>query len=93
MRGINSLLAGFVNLFVDVRDLFDPDLPLSMLHGQDVFNGPMEVIGDVRYLLVDALQGVADYSPKSVPKSNSYVWLQDGHFVFTEAVPSSFTRR
>ena len=70
-RGINSLFSSLVDLFINVRDLFDPNLSLFMFHGQYVINGPMEVISNVSYLLVDALQGVADYSPRSVPRSKS----------------------
>jgi hypothetical protein len=70
-RGINSLFSSLVDLLIDVRDLFDPNLSLFMFHGQYVVNGPMEVVSNIRYLLVDALQGVADYSPRSVPRSKS----------------------
>ena len=70
-RSINSLFSSLVDLLIDVGDLFDPNLPLFVFHGQYVFYGPMEMISNVRYLLVDALQGVADYSPRSVPRSKS----------------------
>ena len=92
-RGINSLLPGLIDLFIDFGDLLDPDLSLSMFHGQDIVYRPVEVVCDVRYLLVDALQGVADYSPRSVPRSKSYACPHDGHFVLTDAEPSSLTRR
>ena len=35
-----------------------------MLHGKDVVKRPMEVVGDVSYLLEDPLQGVAYDSPR-----------------------------
>ena len=42
-----------------------------MFHRENVIDGPMEVIRDVSYLLIDAFQGVAYDSPMSVPKSKS----------------------
>ena len=62
-----------------------------MLHREDVINAPMKMVRDIRYLLIDALQGVAYDSPRSAPRSTSKSWAQDGHFTFTAAVPSSFT--
>jgi len=45
----------FVQSLVDVGDFFDPPLPFWMLHAHDVSARPVEVIGDVGYLLVQAL--------------------------------------
>ncbi len=55
--------AGFVDLAVDARDLTQPDVPLVVLHVQDVVERPMEVIRNVGYLLVQLIQGVARYPP------------------------------
>ncbi len=63
------LLPRLIDLFIDFRDFFNPNLTLSVLHRQDVIDGPMEMIRDVRYLLVNAFQGVAYDSPRSPPRS------------------------
>ena len=41
-----------------------------VLHLQDVLERPVEVVGDVSYLLVQLLEGVA-YYPPGWPKSTS----------------------
>gem|GEM_PF-6886446 len=48
---------------VDLTDLFDPLVPLTMLESENVVERPVEVVGDVRYLLVQSVRGVAGYSP------------------------------
>jgi len=44
---------------IDLADLFHPSVPLGMLQIEDIVERPMEVIGDVRYLLVQSFRGVA----------------------------------
>ena len=85
--------AGLVDLFIDFRDLIDPDLALAVLHVEAIIDAPMEVVGDVRYLLVDALQGVAYDSPRSPPRSTSCFALHSGHWTLILDVPSSLIRR
>jgi hypothetical protein len=47
-------------------------LPLVVLHREDVVQRPVKVIGDVGYLLEQALRGVARYTPRpTVSTSNS----------------------
>ena len=66
---------------------------------EDVVERPVKVVRDVRYLLVDLLQGVARYppapaappSPPSRSTSNS-VW-HEGHLAWTFGAPSSLIRR
>jgi hypothetical protein len=48
-----------VDLGVDPRDLLDPDLSLPVFHLEDFIRGPVEMVSDVSYLLVEPLQGVA----------------------------------
>jgi len=45
----------FVEALIDLRDLRDPALALSVLQRQNLLVRPMKVIGDVRYLLVEPL--------------------------------------
>src|SRR3982074_905472 len=56
---------------VDAADLGHPPLPLTMVQLHDLVTRPVKVIGEVRYLLVQPLRGVAHYSPRPVSTSNS----------------------
>ena len=66
-----ELLAGLVDFLVDVGNLLDPNLPFFVLHSEHLIERPMKVVTDVRYLLVQAIQGVAYDSPRSPPVSIS----------------------
>ena len=44
---------------IDLRDLLDPALPFGMLKAEHLLRGPVEVVGDVGYLLVQMIEGVA----------------------------------
>lgn len=75
-------LFGSAESFVDFADLFDPFVALPMLQVHDVIEGPVEVIGDVRYFLVKCFRGVARYpspadspSPASSSTSTSFIFL------------------
>ena len=48
---------------IDLADLLNPLVPLGVLQIQNVIERPVEMIGDIRYLLVQRLRGVARYSP------------------------------
>ena len=79
-----TALPGFVDLFIDPCNLTQPDMPLVVLHVQNVVERPVKVIRDIGYLLVNLLQGVACYPPwpagpppPSRSTSNS-VW-HEGH--------------
>jgi hypothetical protein len=48
---------------IDPGDLGDPLLALAMLQLQNLVVWPVEMIGDVGYLLEQPLRGVAGYSP------------------------------
>lgn len=61
-----------VQPLVDSPDLGSPALPLTMLHLHNLVVGPVQIVGQVRYLLVQAIEGVAHYSPTpAVSTSNS----------------------
>ena len=85
--------AVLVNFFVDGRYLTHPGLPLFVFHLQNIVQGPMEMVGDVRYLLVKAIQGVAQDSPGAPPIVTSWEWPHSGHVMGTLLVPSSLTCR
>ena len=56
-------LLDFTHLPVDPSDPFGPLPAVAMLHLQDILERPMEMVGDVSYLLVQLIEGVARYSP------------------------------
>src|SRR5438445_1425578 len=88
-----TALPGFVDLFVDPRNFTQPDMPLVVLHVQDVVERPVKVIRDVGYLLVNLLQGVACYPPwPAAPppprrSTSNSVW-HEGHLAWTFGAPS-----
>jgi len=84
--------ANFGQFPVNVRDLLRPQAAVTVLHTQDLVEGPMEVVGDVSYLLVELLEGVA-YNPPGWPNSTMNLWLHAGQVAGTVAVPSSLIRR
>jgi len=49
----NALTA--TKLAVDLANFLDPALPVEVLQGKDFIHRPVEVVGDVGYLLVKAL--------------------------------------
>ena len=87
-----SALTDFGQLAVDFGNLFHPLATVMMFHLQDVLERPVEVVGDVSYLLVHLLEGVA-YYPPGWPKSTSKLWSHSGQVAETLAVPFSFIRR
>lgn len=58
-----SRFGRLVDLLVDRRDPLDPERPLAVLQRQHFITRPVEVVGDVGYLLVEPLERVADYPP------------------------------
>ena len=83
----------FTEPAVDLRDLFHPPLPLGMFERQDLVAWPVEVIGDVGYLLVQAVEGVAYDSPPRLARSTSNSALHSGHVTPTVVCPSSLIWR
>ena len=51
--------AGFVKPAIDPRNFLDPALPLAVLKVEHLVGRPVKVIGDVGYLLIDLIEGVA----------------------------------
>ncbi len=84
--------ANLGQLPVDVRDLLRPEAAVTVLHIQYLVEGPVEVVGDVSYLLVELFEGVA-YNPPGWPNSTMNLRLHAGHVAGTVAVPSSLIRR
>lgn len=64
-------LARLVEAAVDIGDFCHPPLSFAMFEIQDFAAWPMKVVGDVGYLLVQALKGVAAYSPPRLARSTS----------------------
>lgn len=52
-------LLTLIDACIDFADLFYPSEPVGVFHFQDVFERPVEIVGDVRYLLVDRVRRVA----------------------------------
>ena len=62
----------FVKPLVDPGCFRHPPLPLLVVEPHDFLVGPVEVKGQVRYLLVQPVGGVARYSPRlATSTSNS----------------------
>ena len=60
----------FGYFLIDLSDLLGPLAAVLVLHLQDFFERPMEIVGDVSYLLLQLLEGVAYNSP-GLPMSTS----------------------
>jgi hypothetical protein len=64
-------LTCLIEATVDFGDFRDPPLPFAVFETQDFTARPVKVVGDVGYLLVQTLKGVATYSPPKLAKSTS----------------------
>ena len=85
------LLGGLVDLPVDARNLLDPPVAFEVGHVLDLFLRPVEVVGDVGYLLVELSEGVA-YDPPGRSGSTSKFSWQRGQTAVTAAVPLPLIR-
>jgi hypothetical protein len=63
-----------------------------MLQLQDVAQRPVEVVGEIGYLLVELVEGVARYPPTSLTLISTSV-PQLGQTALAMALPSILTRR
>src|SRR5262245_18095666 len=63
----STALARLVDLLVDASDLAKPHVPLLVLHVEDVVEGPVKVVRDVRDLLVKLLARVRGDRPRGHP--------------------------
>jgi hypothetical protein len=68
-------------------------MPLAVAKVEDLVTRPVEVVRDVGDLLIQAILGVASYTPPNEPRSKSNSPLQCGQAVWTSAEPSSLIRR
>ena len=73
------------------RDLLDPAPALGVLQVEDFLAGPVEVISDEGYLLLQRLEGVADYPPSPF-SSTSKACSQRGQHACTVAFPIRLIR-
>lgn len=60
--------------FVDLCNLSSPPTPLPMFHVQQPLVGPVEMVGDVGYLLVKPVEGVAYNSPGGSGSTSKPCW-------------------
>ena len=65
-----ALRLTFGQFAVDFGNLLCPPAAIMMFHLQDVPEWPVEIVGDVSYLLKHWLEGVA-YYPPGLPRSTS----------------------
>src|SRR5690349_13218470 len=59
---------------VDARHLGHPALPLAVFHPHHLVVGPVQIVGDVRYLLVQAIRGVAHHPPTPAVSTSISPW-------------------
>ena len=77
---------------VDISDLCHPALALSVLEVHDRLARPVKVVGDIGYLLVQAIEGVAYDPPRSARSTSIWAW-QSGHVTERTLVPCSLICR
>jgi hypothetical protein len=70
----------FADLLVDAADFPTPPPALAMGKIHDAVVGPMQVIGNEGYLLIDTIEGVA-YDPPGWLMLVSTAVLHSGHLV------------
>lgn len=90
--GHGSRSLRFIEPAIDIGDFFHPALALHVLKVQDIVAWPVKVIRDVGYLLVQAVEGVANYPPSSARSTSNSV-LHCGQATGMRLVPSSLIRR
>ena len=83
----------FIDFLVNFGNLANPDLAFLVFHIKDVVYRPVKMISDIRYLLIQFIQGVAQYPPRPVPMSTSNSCLQAGQVTLMAALPSSLILR
>src|SRR5262249_29862704 len=81
-----------VEPLVDLGDLLHPPLTLPVVEIHDLPVRPMKVIGDVGYLLKQAIGGVADHPPSAVI-STSNLASHSGQTTPSRAWPLRLIRR
>ena len=80
-----------VETSIDPGDLLGPAPAIGVLQGEDLVERPVQVIGDVGYLLVEPVEGVAYDSPDG-RKSTSKLVEHEGHVTVIFDAPGSLIR-
>ena len=83
----------FIEPAIDISNFFDPPLPFGVFEIENLSQGPVKVISDIGYLLVQAFEGVAYDCPPRFAKSSSKVVLHSGQVRDRVVRPSSLMRR
>jgi hypothetical protein len=76
-----TALISFADAAVELGNLRNPASPLPMLHPHHFGLAPMKVKCDKGYLLVELIEGIADYPPKRA-SSGTNSWWQDGQIAW-----------
>ena len=78
---------------VHPSDVVDVPEPVGVLQVEQGVQRPVQVVGQVRDLLLQAVSRVRGYSPRRLPdKSMVNSWWQAGHVTAACAWPSALTR-
>ena len=77
---------------IDLVYLVDPPPPVAVLQLQHLGGRPMEVVGDICYLLEELVEGIARYPPNSLIFTSTSV-PQVGQATLTVSLPSMLMRR
>lgn len=92
-KGLYLLLLGhLIEPTIDLGDLLHPLLSLGMFESQDPIEWPVEMIGNIRYLLVETIEEVASHPPK-LARSISNSCPHSGQFTPMVLTPSSLMVR
>ena len=89
----HSVLSPAGDLLVDLADLLNPATTVGVLQRQYVFQWPVEVVRDVGYLLVEAVQGVAYDPPWPSAVSTWNLVPHSGQDTVTSVLAFSLIRR
>lgn len=96
-RSLSQTAMGLPNLVhpgVDARDLLDVTGALGVGEAEDLRSRPVEVVGDVRDLLVETVGPVRHDSPRRLPaRSTSKDVSQFGQVTSARVWPSALIRR
>lgn len=82
----------FIAPAVNLIDLLHPASSVQVLQLQELGHGPVEVIGEVGYLLMELVEGVAGYPPTSLILTSTSV-PQFGQVARATAAPSALIWR
>jgi hypothetical protein len=88
-----DILSGrlIIQALVDTPNLSHPTLPLAVLHLHDLVIRPVQMVRNIRYLLVQAIRGVARYPPRPAVSTSNSPW-QCGQATSNRVCPLVLTR-